>query len=341
MANIRSESRLPPTERRAKLQALLHAHPGGLGLDDLASALFCDRRTIQRDLAYLRDLLNENPNQVEEPLKCTDGRYSLRPGEYPLSPVSLSIFEARALLFAARQLAHHASTHDPDTLEALQKIAGAFSGPMADRFQDTIDELLRRPAAATREWEHIHRLVRAWTNGYTVRLRYRALERSRPEWVEVDPYFLEPGKTNATAYLVGWTHQRQALRTYGIDRILEVEPTFQRFQPRELREAIDGVADSWSGTLIARDEHHIVLEFEAAAAVRARESHWHRIRVIETLEDGRLRMTLDLPSTMDFVPWVLGWGADVTVIAPASLRDDVAAKHRAAAARYGAAFAAA
>ena len=41
--------------------------------------------------------------------------------------------------------------------------------------------------------------------------------------------------------------------------------------------------------------------------------------------------------TIEIRLWILSWGDDVEVLEPASLRDDVAATHRRAAARYAAA----
>jgi predicted DNA-binding transcriptional regulator YafY len=43
---------------------------------------------------------------------------------------------------------------------------------------------------------------------------------------------------------------------------------------------------------------------------------------------------VSLPTLMDFTPFVLSWGPDVEVLAPASLRAEIATLHRKAAARY-------
>jgi predicted DNA-binding transcriptional regulator YafY len=39
--------------------------------------------------------------------------------------------------------------------------------------------------------------------------------------------------------------------------------------------------------------------------------------------------------TVEIRLWILSWGDDVEVLAPAALRDDVAATHARAAGRYG------
>jgi predicted DNA-binding transcriptional regulator YafY len=41
-----------------------------------------------------------------------------------------------------------------------------------------------------------------------------------------------------------------------------------------------------------------------------------------------------VPGTIEIRRWILEWGAQVEVLAPPELRDEVAATYRAAAARY-------
>jgi len=51
--------------------------------------------------------------------------------------------------------------------------------------------------------------------------------------------------------------------------------------------------------------------------------------------DGSLRWRATVSGTIEIRLWILQWGADVEVIAPAGLRDDVADTHRRALALYG------
>ena len=54
-----------------------------------------------------------------------------------------------------------------------------------------------------------------------------------------------------------------------------------------------------------------------------------------TIVDGSLEWRATVAGTVEIRLWILSWGDDVEVIAPASLRADVAASHARAAARYG------
>jgi len=67
---------------------------------------------------------------------------------------------------------------------------------------------------------------------------------------------------------------------------------------------------------------------------RVRESSWHPSRRFEELPGGGLRLSLTLPVLFDFVPWVLGWGAEARVVAPDSLREQIGEQVKLAASQY-------
>ena len=94
------------------------------------------------------------------------------------------------------------------------------------------------------------------------------------------------------------------------------------------------LAQSWGGAVLADEEVDVVLEFAASVAERVAETVWHPSQRLTRLDDGRLRFEVRLPSLLEFVPWVRSWGHAVQVLAPADLRDEIAASHRAAAALY-------
>jgi proteasome accessory factor B len=331
-----------PNERRLLVQQLLHqSFPAGLTareLEDLVARHAIDagdepvsKRTILRDLETMRDMLDDG--EGPEPLRSPDRRYRLRPDEYPVRSVELKTPEARALLFAARLFVHHASTRDEDAEHAFAKLAAAFEGPLADHLRVTLRELGSRPKASN--GNILRALTRAWEQRRTVYLRYRRPGQGRSTLVEVDPYLLEPGKNNSNVYLLGLRRDLGEVRVYVLDRIEDVQPTTREFQPpADLEAVLRQMSLAWSGSVYDNAPADVVLRFTPEVAQRARESHWHPSRVIEEQPDGGIVLRVSLPTLMDFTPFVLSWGPDVEVLAPASLRAEIAALHRKAAARY-------
>ena len=78
----------------------------------------------------------------------------------------------------------------------------------------------------------------------------------------------------------------------------------------------------------------VVLRFSPTIAARVRETRWHPSERLEPADDGSLTWRARLSGTLEIRSWILGWGADVEVLAPPELRTEIATIVRAAAAAY-------
>jgi proteasome accessory factor B len=96
---------------------------------------------------------------------------------------------------------------------------------------------------------------------------------------------------------------------------------------RALRSAWDIIAD--------QDSTAIELRFAPSVAARVLETTWHPTQRVETAPDGSLTWRATVAGTIEIRLWILSWGDDVEVIAPESLRNDVASTHRRAAILHG------
>ena len=72
----------------------------------------------------------------------------------------------------------------------------------------------------------------------------------------------------------------------------------------------------------------VVLRFHPRVAMRVQESRWHRGQQIEVQPDGYLIWRAKVAEPQEMLPWVRGWGADVEVLEPVELRDEVIAEVR-------------
>jgi proteasome accessory factor B len=96
---------------------------------------------------------------------------------------------------------------------------------------------------------------------------------------------------------------------------------------RALRSAWDIIAD--------QDSAAIELRFAPSVAARVLETTWHPTQRVETAPDGSLTWRATVAGAIEIRLWILSWGDDVEVIAPESLRNDVASTHRRAAILHG------
>jgi predicted DNA-binding transcriptional regulator YafY len=79
----------------------------------------------------------------------------------------------------------------------------------------------------------------------------------------------------------------------------------------------------------------VVIRFSPTVAARVQEARWHPSQRVSVEEDGSIVWRATVAGTIEVRLWVLQWGDDAEVLAPASLRDDVSATHRRASERYG------
>lgn len=294
-------------------------------------------RTIERDFLAFEERLGH-------PVPKAEGQFYLESDMHPVRLLELSAGEARTLLFAMRMLTHSSVEQDRDAASLLDKVAVAFPGAIARQVAITRGQLAARPANAKRA-QVLAMVTEAWVRGTLVCMTYRAVDRRAGRMFCFEPYLLEPSRSTGAGYVIGYNHTSRHAGTYKLDRIatMDLHPAVCPFERRrhapvphdEADALMERLGRSWSGIVLAGEEQHeVVVEFAGEGARRVREGPWHPTRVIEECEDGRARLRLTLPETFDFVPWVLGWGRDAVVIAPAGLRETVAAAHAAAAAQY-------
>jgi proteasome accessory factor B len=65
------------------------------------------------------------------------------------------------------------------------------------------------------------------------------------------------------------------------------------------------------------------LRFSAVVASRVKESIWHHSQHVVDRPDGGCELIMRVGGTREMRSWVLGWGAEVEVLEPIALRDEV------------------
>jgi proteasome accessory factor B len=154
-----------------------------------------------------------------------------------------------------------------------------------------------------------------------------------PRRSRVHPYLLEASATTRALYLMGFDESREAVRTFKLQRILELSLTPDTFEPPEPRVVQEGLGRAW-GVIADQEEVEVVLRFDPDIAGRVTETTWHPTEQVTREADGSVLWRCRVSGTLEIRRWILQWGAQVEVLEPPELRDEVAATYRAAAARY-------
>jgi predicted DNA-binding transcriptional regulator YafY len=250
-----------------------------------------------------------------------------------IPPVRFHLEEAAALYLAARLLLRHADEPNPAVRGALTKLARV----VPEELRLPFNHLVQRSALERGDHfsEVFNALAYGWALKRVVRLCYDARSRDRVFEAELRPFLLEPAAVGSALYVIGRLDPPGALRVLKVERVREARLTPAVFSPPALDELFDRLDRAWGVWLSDEQPVQVALRFDAAVADRIRETRWHPSQRLAGRPDGGVDMTLTVVSTVEVLPWILGWGAHCEVLTPRSLRDQVGGELQRAAARYG------
>ncbi len=290
----------------------------------LAEDLEVSRRTVLRDIDFMRYDLGA---PVEyDPAK---GGYVYTEPNWPMPSVHMTEGELFALMVAESAMEAYRGT---PWASRLQRVLDRMILSLPDRVEVAPRDLLPRVSFAPDAPSHVdpevlETLSRAMAENRSVRFRYRSLGRGEEREFTVDPYVLR--RARGAWYLVGRDHSSGYVPMFNVSRVEEVETTQKTFDydasgfdPKEY----------FKGTFAVYETPHqygVVIEFSGVAAQLVREREWHPSQKLTDLPDGRLRFEVEVSHLDDIWPWVLSWGGEAKVIAPAELADIVSVQVRA------------
>jgi proteasome accessory factor B len=325
----RIEGKRDRLARLLSVLRILQAHgETGISPAEIARRTGMSKRSIYRDLEALQI-------EMQVPLWSEKGKWGVEAGAF-LPPLRLTLPEAMAVFLSARLVTRYADKYEPNLASAFGKLSEALPDALREHVERTLDDLAQRRVDADFN-RHVTDLTRAWAERRVVRFRYQPARYDGTERearvAEVEPYLLEPSLATHALYLIGLDRTRGAIRTFKVERIVDLSLTPATFDAPEatglattLRRAWDIIAD--------QPETEVVLRFAPSVAARVGEATWHPSQEVRELADGSLEWRARVAGTIEIRLWILSWGDEVEVVSPRELRDDVAATHARAAARY-------
>ncbi len=315
--------------RQAKLQRLFRSRRV-VTIDEIVAELECSVATAKRALQQARASFGM-------PILWDAERhgYILGDGEAAAGTDVPGLWLTAPELGGLLTLHTCLETLAPGPIGPLLAPIGRRLGAVIARSGLPFDEVQRRVRILPHQARPVHADWAVLTEALLIRRRIEfAYEgRSTPGTTKrtVSPQRLVLYRANW--YLDAWCHEREALRSFAVERIRE-----PRLRPERAKEVPDATLEqvlatsygifSGAPTDLAR------LRFSAFAARWIRDELWHPRQSVVQLDDGRLEISFPIGRREELVLDVLRWGPDVEVLAPADLRRDVAARLAAALAIY-------
>ena len=292
------------------------------------------RATIKRDLEYMRNRLNAPIVWDRERRGYCFARAEQGATQYELPGLWFSANEIHALLTMQHLLSGLdrgglLSPHVEPLQARLTSLLDSGDGSLTE-----IRKRIRIIGIASRALGLDHFSVmgsallrrRRMQILYYVRARDEATERA------VSPQRLVYYRENW--YLDAWCHLRNELRSFAVDAIRRVDilETAAKNIPDK---TLDAVLGAGYGIFSGRKVQWAKLRFSPQRSRWVKSEMWHPKQRGKTLDDGSFQLELPYSDHRELVMDILRYGADVEVLAPDTLRDQVRSRLAAAIEVYG------
>lgn len=307
-------------ERILTLHRLLKSAHYPVPLPRLMEELECSRATLYRDVAFLRDALGA-------PIESAGGEQAA----FRYTAGEAERFELPGLWLTSDELAALLALNELIGRSGPGVLAGALA-PFRSRIEQLLSsqgsgkalpvERIRVIAWGERRLDqHVFRLVAgAVLERRRLRFRYRARTTNADSRRTVSPQRLTHYRDNW--YLDVWDHDREALRSFAVDRI--AEPQALDEPATDVPDAdLDELLASSYGIFAGKPRAWATIRFSEHAARWVADEHWHSQQKGEWLADGRYELKVPYSNSKELLMDVLKYGPDAEIVAPLPLREEM------------------
>jgi predicted DNA-binding transcriptional regulator YafY len=169
--------------------------------------------------------------------------------------------------------------------------------------------------------QHVFRIVAgAVLERQRLQFRYRARTTDTDSHRTVSPQRLTHYRDNW--YLDAWDHDREALRSFAVDRMADAQATGDAAIDVDETELTDTLASSY-GIFAGKPKAWATVRFSAHAARWVADEHWHSLQQGNWLPDGRYELKLPYSNSRELLMDVMKYGPDAEVVAPLPLREEM------------------
>jgi predicted DNA-binding transcriptional regulator YafY len=299
----------------------------GVTIHDLARETGVTTRTIRRDLTALQEagfaLFDEGEENETK-------RWKLDTAPFRAVQDGLSVADVAALYLSRSSVVALSGWPLVDELgSALAKLDRALNPRMRD-FLSTLPQVVSTkagPRAGDASIDRLAPLTRklfdAVRDRHVVDMAYFSARSNRAKNYTAHPYRI--ALANGGVYLVAWVPQYDEFRTFAVERIQKLSISDDTF--RKARELPADLFASSMGVFWGEPEH-IVVSFAPRHVPYVQGRLWHPSQQLETMLDGRIRLTLEVSNDWALRSWILSFGSGVQVIEPTALADTIRAEHK-------------
>jgi len=303
-------------ERILSLHRILKTARYPVTVARLQDDLDCSRATVYRDLAFLRDALMApvvGDGEAGFRYQAEEG------GRFELPGLWLNSEELHALLAAQQLLSRSGGGVLSSALAPLQGRIEKLLAEHSTGKRWPVERVRVIPHRTRRMDEHAFRTVcSSVLERKQLSFEYRARSTDERTRRTVSPQRITHYRDNW--YLDAWDHDREALRSFSVDRISaarQLDVVARDIDEAELNQHLAGSYGIFSGP----PKGWATIVFSAKAARWVADEHWHSQQQGKHLADGRYELKIPYSAQRELLMDVLHYGSDAEIIEPPSLRE--------------------
>ncbi len=312
---------IPQVERQLYILSLLSENRKGFTIEEIMNSLYrigidVSRKTIQRDIDYIT--MNFFVYEAER-----DGKTVYFANKYSAENIGFTISELISLHFAREVIRSYSNLDVAKTAVNIFDRLLASAPQINKMYIDDLSEMIKVSISGITpekelNTEYLEMIKQAIAQNKKLNLEYHSFNNDETTQRKFDPYLLEIQE--GCWHVIGYCHLRNAVRDFRVSRIRSLlisDETFIRpknFYERYKRNRFSRLAGEKKirlKLLFTGDAARFVKEYERSKAHSLYES------------DKGLIFERDTTMTPEIVKWVLGFGAEVEVLGPNELKDEI------------------
>jgi predicted DNA-binding transcriptional regulator YafY len=288
---------------------------------DLSRIFGVSRRTLFRDLKELQNI------GIEPLFSPKHQGYKIAPEQF-LPPINLNLQEALSILLLVHKMRSQIQLpFKTSALLAALKIESALP-PRIRRYCEHALARISAKAGAQAPVEGplsldgiFGTIQSAIAQRRKVKIHYNSFFDKAAIDCVLSPFHIFYNQR--AWYVIGHSSVHKSVRTFNLNRFKKADILDESFSGCDNFDLADYLGCAWSMIPEGRI-HHVRLRFTPKVASNVVEVRWHKSQKVTHEPNGSATVEFRVDGLNEITWWILGYGDQVEVLAPASLRKNIA-----------------
>lgn len=284
----------------------------------LAENFEITRKTAQRDIDFMRDRLGVPLIYVHEKrgFAYEDNTYEM-PGFWLKEEALIALLIADSLVSTVPDVEVKTSLHS-----FLEQILANLSYPAAVSIRELGSKVSVRNIAYSKTSEKVyHQTLEAVLDSSPMRIEYYSPHTAKTTSRDILPLHLL--NYMGTWHIIAHCTLKNDLRDFVLSRIKAITPCFSKINVLVSAGQLNDYIRRTFGIFHGKNTDEVCLRFSRKISPWITEQIWHPAQKISSEKDGSLQLTIPVADFREIKREILKYGAQVEVVSPAKLREEV------------------